>query len=488
MEGDAVLNTTDYLSFDVDEDVTVYIAYEKKDNLLTSTIPAWLQTFEKDETNEIAAQYYYYDVYHKNFPKGTITLPAADVTNRNITKNYIVFVKKMNFDGKMPPIINEKKLPQAYVNYLYSENLSCLQSNGDVKWYMNSGLLPPGLTLNSKGLINGYPTQKGQFDFSVSAKDALNDPTFVNLSIIVDSVSFSPIKLTVKDTSIIKNSGSVTYNFNSITNNISQTQNISFLVYADNDTVVTFEQPVKMNESTYTFEFNTITNKIGTTKLSFVLIDNNNPDTLNNRTYSSINVIVIPYINNPPTCDAITDINVVKGSQPLTFYFTGVTDGNDNSQNITATVSSTPFTSTTRQLKINYIPGSSGGSISFIPALSGTAIINLVLKDNGGTFLGGLDTKIVNINVTVTNATNVLEMDDNRIFLYPNPAQNVLTINNENFMFKNIEIKTINGITVINKELNLTNDNIDIKDLNTGMYIVFLKGDITKAIKISVIK
>lgn len=83
-----------YVEFDVDEDVTVFIAYEKLDRLFTSTIPDWLKAFRKEDSPQIVAQYFYYDVYSKDFPKGKIKLPDAMEKANGVNTNYFIMIKK----------------------------------------------------------------------------------------------------------------------------------------------------------------------------------------------------------------------------------------------------------------------------------------------------------------------------------------------------------------------------------------------------------
>ncbi len=83
-----------YLEFTTDEDVTVYIAYEKKDKLHYSTVPAWLKEYKKENVPQIVTQYYYYDVYSRDFPKGRIILPDAQEKSNGVSTNYFVMVKK----------------------------------------------------------------------------------------------------------------------------------------------------------------------------------------------------------------------------------------------------------------------------------------------------------------------------------------------------------------------------------------------------------
>ena len=69
------------------------MAYEKLDNLFHFTIANWLEHFKKEDV-EITAQYRYFDVYSKSFPKGKISLPAADAKNNSVGSNYFVMIKK----------------------------------------------------------------------------------------------------------------------------------------------------------------------------------------------------------------------------------------------------------------------------------------------------------------------------------------------------------------------------------------------------------
>ncbi len=94
--GDRDSTDTDYLSFDVDEDVIVYIAYEKCDHLYHSSIPDWLKDYRKEECGQIVTEYFYFDTYSKTFPKGRITLPGANASNNNVNNNFMVLVRMQN--------------------------------------------------------------------------------------------------------------------------------------------------------------------------------------------------------------------------------------------------------------------------------------------------------------------------------------------------------------------------------------------------------
>lgn len=90
---DANRTEENFLSFMVSDDADIYIAYEKLDNLFRSSIPDWLAAFDQT-SDEIVAQYRYFAVFHKRFPKGKITLPGADAKNNGVGGNYFIMIKK----------------------------------------------------------------------------------------------------------------------------------------------------------------------------------------------------------------------------------------------------------------------------------------------------------------------------------------------------------------------------------------------------------
>jgi dienelactone hydrolase len=90
---DTARTDKELLSFNVDENVTVYVAYEVHDMKYHSSVPQWLNDFEK-QPGQIVAQYRYFNVYAKKYPKGKITLPGGDTKRNGVSTNYFVIVKK----------------------------------------------------------------------------------------------------------------------------------------------------------------------------------------------------------------------------------------------------------------------------------------------------------------------------------------------------------------------------------------------------------
>jgi hypothetical protein len=182
---DTSRTSKNYLSFDVDEDARIYIAYEKKDHLFTSTVPAWLKEWNKEPSGQIVAQYFYYDLYYKDFPKGKITLPGADEKNNNVNNNYFVLVRKLSSPYQFKPEINTTKLSQGFLLQPYKEQLTTLHGEGHINWRLTKGKLPGGLYLLSNGILHGTPQVKGSFTFSITANDKKENTASKELTVIV---------------------------------------------------------------------------------------------------------------------------------------------------------------------------------------------------------------------------------------------------------------------------------------------------------------
>ncbi|MFM8932529.1 MAG: FG-GAP-like repeat-containing protein, partial [Gemmataceae bacterium] len=95
------------------------------------------------------------DISQPNGPKGTS--PAELVVN--LSPSAIL-------------TINPATLPGATAGTAYSQQLSTTGGTGTIAYAINSGALPPGLTLSPTGLISGTPTTTGVASFTVSATDS----------------------------------------------------------------------------------------------------------------------------------------------------------------------------------------------------------------------------------------------------------------------------------------------------------------------------
>src|SRR5262249_19678470 len=99
-------------------------------------------------------------------------------------------------------------------------------------------------------------------------------------------------------------------------------------------------------------------------------------------------------VNDPPTLNGLTNRTILEEAGLQTVNLTGISTGpaNESSQtNIITATSSNP--SLIPNPTVNYVNPSTSGTLTFTPVSMqfGTATITVIVKDNGGTTNGGID-------------------------------------------------------------------------------------------------
>ncbi len=90
----------------------------------------------------------------------------------------------MTIDG--PLTITTTSLPTAVVGTSYSQTLAATGGITPYAWSLNTGNLPPGLSLNtSTGAITGTPTTAGPYSFTVKVTDSEGSPQSVTASLSI---------------------------------------------------------------------------------------------------------------------------------------------------------------------------------------------------------------------------------------------------------------------------------------------------------------
>ena len=75
-----------------------------------------------------------------------------------------------------PLAITTASLPAGRLSRFYSVSLKATGGLTPYTWALNSGTLPPGLTLAASGTISGTPTRTGTYSFTVSVTDRATPP------------------------------------------------------------------------------------------------------------------------------------------------------------------------------------------------------------------------------------------------------------------------------------------------------------------------
>ena len=108
------------------------------------------------------------------FFKGRIDEVA--LYNRALTADEVYSIYAADFLGKnlsQPYLTSPSQLPDGVVGANYTQQLVTILGTPPVSFSLTEGLLPPGITLSSTGLVSGVPGVAGTFHFTVRATDSL---------------------------------------------------------------------------------------------------------------------------------------------------------------------------------------------------------------------------------------------------------------------------------------------------------------------------
>ena len=83
--------------------------------------------------------------------------------------------------------------------------------------------------------------------------------------------------------------------------------------------------------------------------------------------------------------------------------------------------------------------------------------------------------------VTISITVSVMENNEVVFMMYPNPAENYITI--ESVKDAEVKIYSVNGQMLSQQNISEGINTIDISDLNAGMYFVSVNGTMVKIVK-----
>jgi len=99
----------------------------------------------------------------------TFTLRVESGDDQKADRSYTLSV-----DGHSVSIVTQE-LPDAVIGERYAEAVVAEGGDGTWTWYLVEGRLPPGLSLTDGGVIEGTPTDDGDFVFVVKARAGTGD-------------------------------------------------------------------------------------------------------------------------------------------------------------------------------------------------------------------------------------------------------------------------------------------------------------------------
>lgn len=145
-----------------------------------------------------------FSVLDIEYRQGTLVRFAARFTQHcdglTYARSGIVYYHS---SGAAPPVpllvINTTSLPDSLVGAPYFQTLDAEGGIQPYSWKLKTGQLPPGLTLNTSGLLTGIPTVIDSFNFTLQVSDtseAAGNPTQMVERMFSISVRDSPLLIT----------------------------------------------------------------------------------------------------------------------------------------------------------------------------------------------------------------------------------------------------------------------------------------------------
>lgn len=108
-------------------------------------------------------------------------------------------------------------------------------------------------------------------------------------------------------------------------------------------------------------------------------------------------------------------------------------------------------------------------TFSFTPSSSG--IYYFGIKNSTAAVATGTHAILID-NFTVTETLSNAEFLASNISVFPNPVKDILSINANNLIIENVKIVDVNGRIIVNKEVNLSEIQINMNSFNSGIYFV----------------
>ena len=301
-------------------------------------------------------------------------------------------------------------------------------------------------------------------------------------TLVYTAATKSPTIAQPADLVVVKNQTNKIVALTNVTNGEGSQSNLTVTAVADNKTLIPGAITVTQSSgSNYNLSFSTATDKVGTAVIRVFVKDGSTTDIMNT-TVVKFTVKVIPFVNAAPNINTIVDFTCGLNNKSIKhkIYFTGVNDGNDGSQTISKPTITLSDATKIRLPYVNYTSPQTGGNLEFYPDALGSTTVTMVVADNGGTDLGGKDSKTITFKITVVDNYTYSALENNQaeqLIVYPNPANDLITVDLPGEGYSILEIADLTGKIVQKETIASSSVNVNISGLSQGIYIVVAKGD-----------
>jgi len=348
---------------------------------------------------------------------------------------------------------------------------------------VNNGAANKSIKINQSNLpsnVKVYRTSSGDNASEIAGAYSNSTLTLTSKSItslVFQGTNKAPTLNKPVDVIILNTAGPQKVSVTGVTDGDNGSQTLTVTATSSNTAVVN-NTSVTKNGSNYDANFSPVPGQKGTIPVKVTVTDNGSSDIFNSN-YIDFNVKVLPFINAAPVINTIPNYYIKKGDvTKKTINLDGLADGNDGSQNLTITTS-TSNTTVIRTLKAAYVKGGVSNISFYGMNVLGEVTVTISIQDDGGADLGGKDTKITSFKVIIneTGPSGIDGINSPSLSIYPNPAQTDFTVVFPGSGYNTLKIINQSGVIVSSSIINDTQIIIQAKDWEKGLYFVIAEGD-----------
>jgi hypothetical protein len=274
--------------------------------------------------------------------------------------------------------------------------------------------LQPVANLSGTALITVVLEDGGQDDDLATVADNLMETrTFL---VTVNPVNDAPTLDSVGNLSLTEDDAEQTVNLSGISAGGGESQPLRVTAASSNtalipDPSVTYSSA----DATGLIRFTPVADQSGTALISVTIedggLDGNLGTAADNATTTRIFSVTVAAVNDAPTLNTLSDLNIDEDAAQQTVNLSGISAGGGESQALRVTASSSN-TGLIPNPAVTYTSADATGSIQFTPVAdqSGTALITVTVEDAG--LDGDLSTATDNLTVTRTFLVTVAAVND----------------------------------------------------------------------------
>jgi len=348
----------------------------------------------------------------------TVTLNDGQTPNGTVTRSFTVNVSEVNSAPTLAALGNVTISEDAGVQTVNLTGIGTGAANENQTLTVtatssNSGLIPnPTVNYtspNATGSLTFTPVanSNGTSTITVTVNDgqAINNTISQTFTVTVSGVNDAPTLAAINNVTVNEDAGAQTVTLSGISSGApNESQTLSVTATSSNpglipNPTVSYSSP----GATGTLSLTPAANANGTATITVMV---NDGQAANNTVIQTFTVVVNP-VNDVPTLNAITSVNIPENAGQQTVGLTGIGTGAANEADTLTVTATSSNPSLVLDVGVNYSSPNPTGSLTFTPeaGASGSATITVTVNDGQAANNTVVRTFSVNVNVANTPPT-----------------------------------------------------------------------------------